>query len=51
MLRRVIFYTLSFKQNQKEHTNKDYSIKEGIVIYNSLLYYVAIVELSFAFEG
>ena len=35
---RVIIYTLSFKQNQKEHTVMDYSIKEGFVIYNSLLY-------------
>ena len=38
--KRVILYTLSFKQNQKEHTILDYSIKEGIVNYNSLLYWI-----------
>ena len=33
----VILSTPSYKQNKKEHTT-DYSIKEGIVNYNSLLY-------------
>ena len=33
-----LLYTPSFKQNQKEHTTLDYSIKEGVVFYNSLLY-------------
>ena len=30
--------TPSFKENKKEHTSKDYSLKERIVNYNSLLY-------------
>ena len=34
----VILSTPSFKQNKKEHTTKDYPIKEGIVNYNSLHY-------------
>ena len=32
--KRVFLSTPSFKQIKKEHTMTDYSIKEGIVIYN-----------------